>query len=111
MDEVSTLGPTDVWEVTPAGVKQFTWIPDDFGVRTATLKELAGGDPTDNSRIIEHILAGKLGAPRDIVLVNAAAGLVAANLAPDLRTAMALAAKSIDTGAAAQRLEQLRKIP
>jgi anthranilate phosphoribosyltransferase len=110
LDEVSTLGPTDIWEVTPAGVKQLRWTPDDFGVRTATLKELAGGDPTENSRIIEHILAGQLGAPRDIVLVNAAAGLVAANLAADLRTAVTLAAKSIESGAAAQRLEQLRKI-
>ena len=109
LDEISTLGPTDVWEVTPTGVKQLTWTPDDFGVRTATLKELAGGDPTENSRIIEQILAGQLGAPRDIVLVNAAAGLVAANLSADLRTAVAMAAKSIDSGAAAQRLEQLRK--
>jgi anthranilate phosphoribosyltransferase len=110
MDEISTLGPTDVWEVTPAGVKQHVWNPDDFGVRTATLKELAGGDPSDNARIIEQILSGHVGAPRDIVIVNAAAGLVAAGLADDLQTAAKLAATSIDSGAAASKLEQLRKV-
>ena len=89
LDEVSTTGPTDVWEVTPAGVQKHLWTPADFGVKRATLQDLAGGDPTANARIIERILAGQAGAPRDIVLVNAAAGLIAANLADSLAPACA----------------------
>ncbi len=113
LDEVSTTGPTDVWEVTPAGVQKHLWTPADFGVKRATMQDLAGGDPGSNARIIERILAGQAGPPRDIVLVNAAAGLIAANLADDLahglREAVAMAARAIDSGAAAGKLEQLRK--
>jgi anthranilate phosphoribosyltransferase len=113
LDEVSTTGPTDVWEVTPAGVEKHTWTPADFGVKHATLDQLAGGDPAANARIIEQVLEGRPGARRDIVLVNAAAGLVAANLAEGLgadpREAFAMAAQAIDSGAAADKLEQLKK--
>jgi len=113
LDEISTTGPTDVWEVTPAGVEKHLWTPADFGVKRATLTDLAGGDPPANARIIEQILAGQAGAPRDIVLVNAAAGLIAANLADSLahglRGAVDMAAQAVDSGAAAGKLEQLRK--
>ncbi len=51
LDEVSTTGPTDVWEVTSAGVKQHLWTPEDFGVPRAALKDLAGGDPASNARL------------------------------------------------------------
>lgn len=109
LDEVSSTGPTDVWEVTPAGVEKRIWTPSDFGVKHATLDQLAGGDPAANARIIEQVLTGRPGAPRDIVIVNAAAGLVAASMAGDLRGASAMAAQAIDSGAAAGKLDQLRK--
>jgi anthranilate phosphoribosyltransferase len=113
LDEVSTTGPTDVWKVTRAGVERHLWTPADFGVHRATLDDLAGGDPVFNARLIEQILAGRKGAPRDIVLVNAAAGLIAAGmpgiLANDLRGAVAMAAQAIDSGSAARKLEQLQK--
>jgi anthranilate phosphoribosyltransferase len=113
LDEVSTTGPTDVWEVTPSGVEKHLWIPADFGVRRASLNDLAGGDPACNARMIEQVLAGRPGAPRDIVLVNAAAGLMtampAASMAIDLRAMVAMAAQAIDSGAAAHKLEQLKK--
>ncbi len=109
LDEVSTTGPTDVWEVTPAGVEKHLWTPADFGVKPATLKELAGGDPASNARLIERILGKEPGAPRDIVIVNAAAGLMTANLAEGARAAAAMAAQAIDSGAAAAKLEQLKK--
>ena len=113
LDEVSTTGPTDVWEVTPAGVVKHLWTPADFGVAHASLRDLAGGDPACNARIIEQVLAGRPGAPRDIVLVNAAAGLIltkpAADLADSLRSAFAQAAQAIDSGAAAAKLEQLQE--
>jgi anthranilate phosphoribosyltransferase len=113
LDEVSTTGATDVWEVTPSGIERLLWTPADFGVRRATLAELAGGDPACNARMIEQILAGRpseqAGAPRDIVIVNAAAGLMAANLADSLPAAVAAAAQAIDSGAAAHKLDQLKK--
>jgi anthranilate phosphoribosyltransferase len=109
LDEVSTTAPTDVWEVTPGGIERHLWTPADFGVKRANLHELAGGDPSPNARMIEQVLAGQPGAPRDIVLVNAAAGLVAANLADNLRSAVALAAQAIDSGAATQKLDRLKK--
>jgi anthranilate phosphoribosyltransferase len=109
LDEVSTTGPTDVWEVTPAGIERHLWTPADFGVKRASLEELAGGDPAFNARIIEQVLGGRPGAPRDIVLVNAAAALVVANRADGLRAAVAMAAQAIDSGAAAHKLDQLKK--
>jgi len=113
LDEVSTTGPTDVWEVTRADVKRHLWTPADFGVRRAILDDLAGGDPVFNARLIEQILAGRNGAPRDIVIVNAAVGLIAAGMADvfanDLRGAVDMAAQAIDSGAAARKLEQLKE--
>jgi anthranilate phosphoribosyltransferase len=109
LDEISTTGPTDVLEVTPAGVERHLWTPADFGVKRAELSDLAGGDPASNARMIQQVLAGQPGAPRDIVIVNAAAGLIVANLADGLRSAVAMAAEAIDSGAAAQKLDQLKK--
>src|SRR5205814_10231091 len=82
LDEVSTTTPTDVYEVTPAGVQKHLWTPSDFGVRKASLQALAGGDPARNAQITREILSGLSGPPRDIVLVNSAAGLLAAGIAP-----------------------------
>jgi anthranilate phosphoribosyltransferase len=109
LDEVSTTGPTEVYEVWTGRVEKRVWTPDDFGVRIAALGDLAGGDAARNAEIAREILAGAPGPARDIVLVNAAAGLLAAGLAADLLPAMAKAAHSIDSGAAAHRLTQLRE--
>ncbi len=109
LDEISTTGPTDVYEVWTGRVERHVWSPEDFGVPRAVLSQLAGGDPARNAAIAMEILSGTPGPARDIVLVNAAAGLVAGGLAPDLRDAMAAAARSIDSGAAAERLAGLQK--
>ncbi|HEY4363175.1 MAG TPA: anthranilate phosphoribosyltransferase [Bryobacteraceae bacterium] len=109
LDEVSTTGPTDVWEVSTGRVEKLLWTPADFGVRRASLADLKGGDAARNAQMIESVLAGEPGAARDIVLVNAAAGLVVANLAPDLRSALALATQAIDSTAASATLKKLQK--
>jgi anthranilate phosphoribosyltransferase len=109
LDEVSTTGPTDVWEVSTGRVEKLLWTPADFGVRRASLADLRGGDAARNAQMIESVLAGNPGAARDIVLVNAAAGLVVANLAPDLRSALALATQAIDSTAASATLKNLQK--
>jgi anthranilate phosphoribosyltransferase len=107
LDEVTTTGSTLVFEVTGANVRSFTWTPADFGIPQANSEALRGGDRACNARIATAILQGELGAPRDIVLVNSAAALVAAGDTTDLREAMHRAAKSIDSGAAWTKLREL----
>jgi anthranilate phosphoribosyltransferase len=109
LDEITTCAPTDVFEVTAQGVKKHVWRPSDFGVQTAQMDSLKGGDSTCNARMVLEILRGVAGPCRDIVLVNAAAGLLAAGLAADLRSGIELAATSIDSGAAIAKLELLKK--
>jgi anthranilate phosphoribosyltransferase len=110
LDEISTTGPTDVYEVWAGRVRKHVWTPADFDVPRASLNAIAGGDPARNAEIAREILAGVPGPQRDIVLVNAAAGLVAAGLAPDLRSAMLIAAQSIDSGAAVGKLRRLQEL-
>jgi anthranilate phosphoribosyltransferase len=109
LDEITTTTATDVYEVSAKGVEKRIWNPSDFGVQPAQLASIKGGDSTCNGQIIMEILRGSAGPRRDIVLVNAAAGLLAAGLAQDLRGGMDSAAQSIDSGAAIAKLELLKK--
>lgn len=108
LDEISITGPTEVYEVWAGYVQKHIWTPADFGVPVAPAGALAGGDPARNAQIALEILSGAPGPPRDVVLVNAAAGMVAAGLAADLRSAMKEVARSIDSGAASDKLTRLR---
>jgi anthranilate phosphoribosyltransferase len=108
LDEITTTAATDVYEVTAKGVFEHVWRPADFGVETAQLNSLKGGDSSCNAQMILEILRGCPGPPRDIVLANAAAGLLAAGLAGDLRSGMELAVSSINSGAALGKLELLK---
>ncbi|MEO7143864.1 MAG: anthranilate phosphoribosyltransferase, partial [Bryobacteraceae bacterium] len=107
LDEISTTGPTLVFEVTGAGARKHVWRPADFGVPQARLEDLAGGGRERNREIAEAVLRGAPGAHRDIVLVNAAAALLAAGKVADLRSGVETAADSIDSGAAAKKLKDL----
>jgi anthranilate phosphoribosyltransferase len=107
LDEVTTTGSTMVFEVTPHQVNPMSWSPSDFGVPQANAADLSGGDRNLNREIAIAVLQGERGPRRDIVLVNAAAALLAAGTATDLRAGMRLAAQSIDTGAAWKKVEQL----
>ncbi len=107
MDEITTTGSTLVLEVANDRVTDHVWLPSDFGVPRASLADLAAPAKEDNLRIAKAVLAGEAGPCRDIVSVNAAAALVAAGVAASLREGVALAGKSIDSGAALQRLESL----
>lgn len=109
LDEITTTTETDVFEVTPDGVTKTVWSPEDFSVPRARAESLKGGDAQANAAIATAILEGEHGPRRDIVLVNAAAGLLAAGLAGDGRSGMALAARSLDSGAALAKLEALRR--
>ncbi len=109
LDEITTTGPTDVYEVGAGQVLKHLWTPSDFGIKRAFGDELLGGDAAMNAQIAQEILNGEKGAKRDIVLVNAAAGLVAAGLAAGLKEGVELAEKSIDSEKAAEKLRELRK--
>jgi anthranilate phosphoribosyltransferase len=107
MDEVTTTGATLVFEVKQGQVRELSWRPADFGVGQARAADLAGGDRALNRQIAMSVLEREGGPRRDIVLVNAAAALVAAGAALDLREGMRLAAESIDSGAAWKKVEHL----
>jgi anthranilate phosphoribosyltransferase len=107
LDEITTTGETLALEIHSGVIAHRTLTPTDFGVKTAKLEHLKGGDCQANARIARAILAGEKGPKRDIVLVNAAAALLLAAKAGDFREGVRLAAESIDSGAAARKLELL----
>jgi anthranilate phosphoribosyltransferase len=111
MDELSTTSPTRVWEIGPGGLNFYRFDPGDLGIARAQLRDLAGGDAAENARIIrEEVLAGAMGPRRDIAALNAAAALVMAGKAHGLREGFALAERSIDSGAALRKLEELANL-
>ncbi|HZP64219.1 MAG TPA: anthranilate phosphoribosyltransferase [Terriglobales bacterium] len=107
LDEVTITGPTRVAEVRERGVHSYEVTPEEFGMRRATLEAISGGDAAANAGIIRDILEGKKSPCRDVVLLNAAAALVAASRAEHIGDALPLAVKSIDSGAAAEKLKSL----
>jgi anthranilate phosphoribosyltransferase len=109
LDEISTTSPTEVFEITGHSIGKHLWTPADFGVKRASLESLKGGGASRNAEIAIDILSGMPGAFRNIVVVNAAAGLLAAGLAGDLRSGVGLASRSIDSGAALEKLELLKQ--
>ena len=107
LDEISISGPTTVFMVENGKVQKGTWSPQDFGVESVSLDELRGGDSQENARIIRGILDGEPGPKRDVVLVNAAAAILLAHKAADVREAMEIAREAVDSGAAKEKLDQL----
>ena len=107
-DEVSLFGPTDVTDVSPAGLARFRWTPEDFGLATlpfARLADLEVDGPEASATAIRGVLAGERGPRRDVVVLNAAAVLWTAGRAPDPASARAVAEQAIDSAAAARLLD------
>jgi len=107
LDEISLSGETLVAEVKSGAVRRFKVTPNNFGVSPAPLEAVRGGTPAENAAKIRAILDGATGPPRDIVVVNAAAALVAAGIAPNFSEGAHLAAKALSTGAAKKKLTEL----
>ena len=107
LDEVTTTGPTLVYEIQEGQIKQRTLDPDDFAVRTATAADLKGGDTARNLEIARAVLAGERGPQRDIVIANAALALSATAQVETFLEGAAVAAVSLDSGAAREKLEAL----
>ncbi len=107
LDEITITGPTRIGEVRDGQVRTYEVTPEEFGLKRASLEEIAGGDAAENAAIIHEVLAGTKSPRRDIVLLNSSAALVAAGKAEHLGGALPLAAQSIDSGAARKRLDAL----
>ena len=107
LDEISNTGPSHISEVHEGVVRSSSVRPEDFGLPRASIQELRGGDREENAEIIRRVLAGEAGPRRDIVLMNAAAALVVGGKAREFKEGVALAAQSIDSGAAAAKLAGL----
>lgn len=109
MDEFSISGPSHFAEVHNGIVTEGTLTPEEVGLTRAPIETLLGGDANTNAQILTTIFSGEKSPRRDIVLLNTAAVLVTADLAPDLPTGIALAAKTIDSGAVTALVSHLSK--
>ena len=107
LDEITTTNRTLVAEVKNGEVNQIDLDSTELGIDKANPDDLVGGEPEENATILKHILKGKRGPKRDIVLLNAAASIVAGQKAENLQDGITLAAESIDSGSAIDKLDQL----
>jgi anthranilate phosphoribosyltransferase len=107
MDELTTTGVTHVAELANGQVRTFDVTPEDAGLAVASPDDLKGGEPAANAAALRGVLQGQKNAFRDIVLLNAAAGLIVAEKTDTLREGAAMAAEVLDNGRALARLEQL----
>lgn len=110
MDELTTTGETEVAEWKDGAVRLFNITPEAVGLKRASLEDLRGGSPQHNAAALRRVLAGEPGPYRDIVLLNAAAGLLVADHVETLAEGIEAAAASIDSGKAATALERLAAI-
>ncbi len=110
LDEITTTGTTNISELKDGEVRSYTIRPADFGFAETDRASLLGGTSKDNAKIALSILGGEKGAKRDIVLLNASAAIVVGGKASDFAEGISLAADSIDSGKAMEKLEMLKKV-
>jgi anthranilate phosphoribosyltransferase len=107
LDEITISGESKISEVRDGEVRTYYVTPEDFGIARAPISAIQGGDADRNAEIIRKILSGQDGAMRDVVLLNAAAGLVVGGKATSLRDGIQFARESIDSGKATACLQRL----
>ncbi|HEY5347711.1 MAG TPA: hypothetical protein VIJ72_05925, partial [Rhizomicrobium sp.] len=107
LDEITTTDMSFVADLADGKITRSEIAPEDAGLKRATLAELKGGDAAHNAARLRDLLTGETGPYRDIVLLNASAALMVAGLAKDLREGASFAARAIDDGGAARKLEEL----
>src|SRR5690606_21767573 len=107
LDELSTTGPSFVSQIRHGNLTSFEVTPEQVGLPRAQLSDLVGGDPEHNADALRRMLAGETGPYRDIVLLNAAAAFLVAEVVPDLSSGVARAAELIDSGRARATLDTL----
>jgi anthranilate phosphoribosyltransferase len=109
IDELSPAGPNDVCEVVDGEVRERVIDPIDLGVQRCDPAELRGGSPAENANAIREVFAGADGGRRDAILLNAAGAIAASGHAEDLREGLELARLAVDSGAAAERVDELAR--
>lgn len=107
LDEISLCGPTKVAELRDGAVKEYTIEPEQFGLKRCPLSELNGGSAEQSAGIVRSVLDGAKGPKRDVILLNSGAALYVAGRADTIKDGMAVAAESIDSGKALQKLDRL----
>jgi anthranilate phosphoribosyltransferase len=107
LDEITTAGPTSVTALENGAIRNFQVSPEDVGLSKVKPETLRGGDAAANAKAVEEVLEGKKTPLRDVALLNAAAALVVAGKAKDLKSGFALAGRSVDSGEAEGRLDRL----
>jgi anthranilate phosphoribosyltransferase len=110
LDEVTITGSTRITELSDNMIKTYSVTPENFGVKTASLEDIKGGNAKTNAEILLSILKGEQGARRDVVVMNASAGLVCAGVAKNFKSGVKMAAESIDSGRALDKLLKLIKL-
>lgn len=110
MDEISLLGETEVREVKGESLNQFYLFPDQLGFRKPSLHELRGGDAAQNARALVDILANRdRSAKRDLIVINAAAGLVITGAVSRMESGIQLANELLDSGRALEKLREFQR--
>jgi anthranilate phosphoribosyltransferase len=107
LDEITTAGSTTVAALENGHVRSFEITPEEAGLQRSRPEALRGGDAETNAKALLDVLRGKPGPFRDVALLNAAAALVVAERAHDLRSGVAVAQEAVMSGAATGRLERL----
>lgn len=107
LDEISLCGPTKVAELRDGQVKEYTIEPEQLGLKKCRLEDLRGGNAEASAAIVRSVLQGDKGPARDVVLLNSGAALYVSGTAATIHQGLRLAAESIDSGKARQKLEQL----
>jgi len=107
LDEISLCGPTKVAELRDGQVKEYTIEPEPLGLKKCRLEDLRDGNAEASAAIVRGVLRGDKGPARDVVLLNSGAALYVSGTAATIAEGLRLAAESIDSGKARQKLEQL----
>jgi len=110
LDEISLCGPTKVAELRDGQVKEYVLEPRQFGLAKCRLEDLHGGSAEESAAIVRGVLQGNKGPARDVVLLNSGSALYVGGAAPSIQEGMRVAAESIDSGKARQKLEQLAQM-
>lgn len=110
LDEITNTDKTKVSELKEGTVNTYLLSPEDFGFEKAKKEDLVGGDANENAQITIEILEGKAGPKREITIMNAAAVLMTADKARDLREAVRKASEAIDSGAALKKFEEIKEV-
>jgi len=110
LDEISISDQSTIWELKGDSLSSYTITPEELGINRARIEDIKGGTASENAGMLRDVLMGKEGPRRDVVLLNAAAGLVAGDLSERLSEGVDLARKTIDSGRALQKLEEFIRV-